>query len=439
MTDQSLLKGLKKRAVKVLKDNDTGNSTKPALLLYPHQWNWDSAFIAIGLSHIDEERAQQEILSLLRGQWTNGMIPHIIFNPHYAKYFPNSAFWNTSACFSGAPKTVQTSGITQPPILASATYAVFKNSGNKKKAIAFLKKVFPALKKYYRFFLTYRDPMEEGLAYIIHPWESGLDNSPRWDEVLSNIKMKWTPKYERVDNKIISPEQRPSDQEYDKYTYLVELFRDVNYDSNRIWDENPFIVQPILLNCLLYESTQSLKEICKILDEDTAEIEQWTLKIRNGINNKLWDKNLKMYCDFDLKNSRLIRKETIASFTPLYAGIPSQGIADLLVNTLMLPTQYWPTDGYPLTSVSMSAPEFDPKKYWRGPVWININWLMIKGLQRYGYYEESRHLIEKTIGLVLKSGFYEYFDPFTGKGYGSDKFSWSASLIIDLLETYGEY
>ncbi|MDO9575145.1 MAG: hypothetical protein Q7J55_01285 [bacterium] len=82
MTDVSSLKGLKKRAVEVLKDNDTGNSTKPAPLLYPHQWQWDSAFIAIGLSHIDEERAQQEILSLLRGQWTNGMIPHIIFNPH---------------------------------------------------------------------------------------------------------------------------------------------------------------------------------------------------------------------------------------------------------------------------------------------------------------------------------------------------------------------
>lgn len=61
--------------------------------------------------------------------------------------------------------------------------------------------------------------------------------------------------------------------------------------------------------------------------------------------------------------------------------------------------------------MTMSAPEFDPKKYRRGPVLTNINWLMIKGLQRYGYYEESRHLIEKTIALVLKSGFYEYFDP----------------------------
>ena len=72
---------LKKDAVHVLRANDMGVYTRPAPRLYPHQWNWDSALIAIGWSHIDEERAQKEILSLFRGQWQNGMIPHILFNP----------------------------------------------------------------------------------------------------------------------------------------------------------------------------------------------------------------------------------------------------------------------------------------------------------------------------------------------------------------------
>lgn len=436
MIDRVSLSKLKDDALQVLRGNDMGKSTKPAPRLYPHQWNWDSAFIAIGLSHLDEERAQQEILSLLQGQWKNGMIPHIIFDPRYADYHPNPAFWNSSTSLE-APKTVQTSGITQPPLLASAAYEVFNNSTNKKKATIFLRTIYTSLKNYLSFFYDYRDTAHEGLAYIIHPWESGLDNSPRWDEALDNVETKWTPKYKRVDNKLVSSEQRPSDKEYDRYSYLVELFRNSGYDSNRIRNKCPFIVQPILFNCLLYKSCQSLIEIGIILSEDTTEIEKWALKTKNGICSKLWDEGSKIFCDFDMRTNRRITKNTIASYIPLYAGIPSQSIADILVAILMSSAEYWPENGYPLCSVSMREPEFNPIRYWRGPVWINTNWLIIKGLRNYGYHREAARLTEKTIELVAKSGHYEYFNPFTGQGYGSGDFSWSASLMIDLIETYG--
>src|SRR5207237_10800397 len=67
-------------AEKILKHNDRGSWTVPAGDLYPHQWLWDSCFIAIGLRHLDVERAQTELRSLLRGQWEDGMIPNIIFS-----------------------------------------------------------------------------------------------------------------------------------------------------------------------------------------------------------------------------------------------------------------------------------------------------------------------------------------------------------------------
>ena len=70
---------LLKEATKVLKQNDRGKWIVPAGDLYPHQWLWDSCFIAIGLRHLSIERAQVELLSLLRGQWSNGMLPNIIF------------------------------------------------------------------------------------------------------------------------------------------------------------------------------------------------------------------------------------------------------------------------------------------------------------------------------------------------------------------------
>src|SRR5689334_23174080 len=106
-------------ARKVLEGNDLGGSTKPSPNLYPHQWNWDSCFIAIGWSHMDTQRAAQEIRSLLKGQWRNGFVPQIVFNPEATGYFPGPDVWQSERS-PDAPAEVRTSGISQPPVMASA-------------------------------------------------------------------------------------------------------------------------------------------------------------------------------------------------------------------------------------------------------------------------------------------------------------------------------
>src|SRR5690606_14804099 len=112
-------------AKEVLSLNDReGKWTIPADGLYPHQWLWDSAFIAIGLSHYDTERAQQEILSILRGQWANGMVPHMIFDSAVL-YRQDREIWR-SYVSPYAPDNVATSGITQPPMLAEAIVRIGK-------------------------------------------------------------------------------------------------------------------------------------------------------------------------------------------------------------------------------------------------------------------------------------------------------------------------
>src|SRR4051812_1226921 len=70
---------LRTHCLNVLEENDRGNHTSPAKL-YPHQWLWDSCFVAIGLRHENPERAAKEIANLVHGQWANGMIPHMIFS-----------------------------------------------------------------------------------------------------------------------------------------------------------------------------------------------------------------------------------------------------------------------------------------------------------------------------------------------------------------------
>ncbi|NQT27295.1 hypothetical protein HQ585_18215 [candidate division KSB1 bacterium] len=428
-----MLKTLRERAVRVLKANDTGAYTKPSPGLYPHQWNWDSAFIAIGLSHVDEERARREILSLFRGQWKNGMIPHIIFDPDSRGYHPDPAYWGASRS-PMAPEEVSTSGITQPPMLAVAAWAVFRNSKDREHSLDFLRTVFPRLKSYHAFLHRDRTVGDDGLAAIVHPWESGLDNSPRWDEPLRNICMDWQPQYQRHDRNVVPADQRPSDDDYDRYSYLVEFLRSLDWDEERVLTECPFLVQPVLFNVILLAADRCLKQMAELLGEDTYEIDHWISMLERGIVSKLWDQDKGVYTDYDVRGQHRIVRNTIVGFMPLYAGLVEAETAHQWAKRLKSGGEFWPEQGHPFCTVSVVAPEFDPMNYWRGPVWINMNWFLICGLMDSGFEVEARQIIEKTLTLVHAHGYHEYFNPFTGEGYGGEGFSWTASLVLDLID-----
>ena len=83
---------------------------------------------------------------------------------------------------------------------------------------------------------------------------------------------------------------------------------------------------------------------------------------------------------------------------------------------------------------------FESSRYWRGPVWINMNWMLYQGFSRYGFLELAKRIKNDSIELIEKFGFYEYFDSRQtnpnpmGSGYGGNNFSWSAALLIDFLK-----
>lgn len=81
----------------------------------------------------------------------------------------------------------------------------------------------------------------------------------------------------------------------------------------------------------------------------------------------------------------------------------------------------------------MELEEFDSANYWRGPIWINMNWMLYHGLKHYGFQKKARSVMMDILELVKLYGFREYFDPYKGIGYGTDGFSWTAALFIDTI------
>ncbi|RMF30883.1 MAG: hypothetical protein D6752_03275, partial [Candidatus Nitrosothermus koennekii] len=327
---------------------------------------------------------------------------------------------------------IPTSTITNPPVHAIACYYIYKNAKDKGVVKEFLIKIFPKLVMYHDYLLTVRDPEQSGAVTIMHPWESGMDNSPLWDEPLKNIVIDELPKYKRMDLKNIDPEQRPDDKTYDKFIYLIHFMKKYNYDYKAIYNKYPFKVKGVGFTSILYAANEYLLKIADIIGADNSKIIKWQKLISGNFKKNFYNKGL--YHNYDLIARKFIDKKTYASFIPLYAGILDNNEASILAE-LIGDARFCGLECHvsSIPSISRDSPEFSQKTYWRGPIWININWMIYHGLKRYGFYDKAKKLKDGIIELVENHGFYEYFDPYTGKGYGADNFSWTAALLIDLL------
>jgi Trehalase len=417
----------------VLQANWLGHATSPSPRLYPHQWSWDAACIAMGYASWNQARAEQELRSLFAGQWRSGLLPHIVFTDG-GQYFPGPEFWETDRS-PDAPERTRTSALVQPPIHATAVWQVYLRAVDRARAHMFLEELFPKLRAWHEYLYRERCRNDAGLAEIWHPWESGMDNSPLWDEALERVSPDAArmPTYKRVDVRMADASQRPSDAEYDRYVYLVALFRELGYEPARIREVAPFALQPVLFNSLLVRSNQDLVEIARALGSDTEPFRTWSETTAAGLET-LWDAERALYVDYDVVGARPVRVATSAGLAPLYAGVPDLSRADRMVERLASSRVHVGDSGWVVTSLSPADPGFQPSRYWRGPVWPILNWVLQRGLQRYGYRDHAEQVRRAIVELGRRSGFWEHYHPLTGRGQGGEQFAWTAALVLDLLE-----
>lgn len=407
-------------AENILKANDRGGFTIPTSRLYPYQWNWDSAFAALGFSTFNPDRAWRELEMLFEGQWSDGMVPHIIFRQNDPDYFPGPDTWQSNT-------TPATSGHSQPPVAASVALKLVLEGGESAHQRG--KYLFPKLMASHRWFHEKRDPDSTGLVAIVHPWESGRDNCPDWDSGMSQVIVPDDLEhYQRRDLAHIDADQRPDSLQYDRFLSIVKYGREQSWDQEKIYRNGPFLMADPGVQFILLRADRDLLKLAQLLGSSDAigQIEHWISNAENG-SKMLWNEDVQAFCARDLKTGAIGDAVTNASMLSFYAGIgtPIQRAAmanharDIL-NTVPF--------GFP--SWDPRHLQFDARRYWRGPVWAIMNYLISSGLAEQNESELATRIQNDTLKLINDSGFFEYFDPLTGAGLGGNDFTWTAAIQL---------
>ena len=411
-----------KEAINILKENDRGGYTVPTSRLYPFQWNWDSGFTAMGLWHFNKWRAWLEIISLLDAQWENGMIPHIVFRQSDPDYFPGPDIWHSN-------NEPPTSCVSQPPVLATIVWQMVEKGTpyDTRKA----KEIFSRLMASHRWFMDERDPVDKGIIATVHPWETGRDNCPDWDLGLSNVEVpEELESYIRRDTTHVETEQRPTQQEYDKYMAIVHFGKKVGWNNETIYRDGPFLMADPGIHFILLRATKDLLLLAKHLNMEAAfdELQQWIDKLTQG-SQWLWNDFAEGFCARDIRTGTFSDGITNASMLCFYANV---GNAEQQEKMRSHCERILDKCNYGFPSWDPEHKSFDKIRYWRGPVWLIMNHMISKGLLECGFDKPAHRIMNDTRMLVEKAGMAEYFDPMEGRPLGGQNFSWTAAIYLEM-------
>lgn len=429
------MQAIRKRAIEVLRENDLGSCTLPSRELYPHQWNWDSAFTALGWVHIDPDRAWEELATLCEMAHPDGMIPHIAFAPGDG-YFPGPEWWGAPLAHDGR----RTSGITQPPVAGMCLRLVHEIAPRPDRLLS----VASTLHRWHESLISTRttDTIREPI--VVHSWESGRDNAIDFDLGMHRALPTMTP-FERADTRHVDAEHRPTDDEYQRYLGLVEMFRDdLKWDQRAMALHSAVRVLDPLFSATLARSCSDLAQLLdEIGDTESADQERkWCDQLCAALEHRASDDQLVRARNIAIGNNdedSSVDVIDVSCGSPMILLIPgingslaraARGIID---NGVL-------SSPIGIRSASPSASGFSRRGYWRGPVWTNITWLCATGAKTQGWDSLARQLEDSLLRFVDEVGMREYAAPADAEassptGLGADDFTWTAALTLHILST----
>jgi hypothetical protein len=356
--------------------------TRPSPTRYPWQWYWDSCFAAIVWRRFEAGRSRTELETLLGAMREDGFIGHVVF-------WDQPLSWRRLVYYNVTSRHAEMTGTIQPPLLAWAWRIAVGDPAEE-----------PRIGRHHEWLRANRDLDGDGLLWIVQPDESGLDSSPKYDEVWGRLR-------------------------HASYGFplLVARNRHLGWDARRIRDRGWPVLCEVMTNVLW----------------NLARIAAGEPSITPAIVDRLWDERRGLFLDEVQPGGARPAVSTWAALSPLaLPDLPEEIGRRLVEEHLLDPARYWLD--VPPTSVSAQEPAFEPNRgpgwklrYWRGPTWVNAAWMLSIGLRRLGYDERADELAARLTATVMREGLREYYDPNTGEGLGAREFAWT-SLICELAD-----
>ncbi|GAB2779411.1 amylo-alpha-1,6-glucosidase [Salinimicrobium soli] len=386
--------------------------TRPSPSRYPYQFFWDTCFHVFIFSALgDHDMAKKHVESLFALQSEDGFVGHMIY---WDRLKPGrmTDFFQSLPRFQNFYQS-HMSALIQPPLIAQAVERIFKDSGDKE----FLRKMLPKLKKYYHWLATHRDFQGDKLLTIISPFESGMDWKPSYD-----IPLKYGPKLanSKLFRKVVSVDLR---------NFIH------NYDLKKIYKKGYFLVKDVAVNTIYAQNLRAMATLCEAVGEDGAYYQDLADKVTASMMKLMYNKEDAAFYDCYGKDNKQIKVLTPTIFYPVVLNtIPSEITEEVMDRHFFNGNEF--KARYPIPSVAKNESSFDPLEsifIWRGPTWITNNWFLHKFFIDRGYNDEATNLVNSIKKLIRKSGFREYYNPFTGEGYGAHNFTW-AGLVCDMME-----
>lgn len=335
----------------------TREAMTPSMIHYVGVWQWDAFFHALAYRHVEKHLAHDQIRIVLDHQQEDGMIPDAIHDEGAVTHLDHPI----------------DADVTKPPLIAWAAYKLYEHDGDSE----FLDEIYEPIVRWNNWWFENNDIDGNGLCEYRHPYSSGLDDSPLWDEGM--------------------PVESPD------------------------------------LNTYLYLQQEALAKIAEVIGkEDDAELWRGRAEaMARRMIDLAWDADNGLF--WARRNGARVNVRTPFNLFPLITGQMPPDISNRLVAHLKDERQFW--SRYPVPTVAMDDPKYDPFQMWRGPTWVNVNYLLIEGLQRSGYPDLVREFRQRTLDLICcRDDIYEYYHPLSGENppNAASMFGWSSAVFIDL-------
>ena len=392
----------------------------PSSETYRAFFAWDSGWNVIALSLLDPESAYEELATIFSFQTEDGRIPHEVLIPGLEETDPiriiSKFFVRRQYDDQGRSRFID------PPSFLIAAEILYRHSGDER-----ILTLLPAMEACVDYLLGPRDLFGDGLVSIIHPWESGTDSAPVFDEPMGID----------ISNPLVFIDYLI------KYPTLLNSYANQNWDLDQIAQTNRFVFEDVGLNGL---TAAGLMSMATLYDEagkpdDADRCRQRAQAMITTMETVLWDDQLGFfYPHYDLETPKVPQRRSITGLAPLITGLVDEEIALRLIEDGLLSDDHF-SGPHPVPFNSISEIEdhipMEGTLLWRGHcIWINMNWIAARVAATYGYDTLAREITLATAEMVDREGFREFYDSRTGEGDGANLFTWPA-LVLDMIEEHG--